>query len=87
MGLRESDLLYWVVQPLIDAGLSRNEMETLLLHLAFDAIVTDDEGPVALLDAPVRGQPAEVRTAWVTTLGRMIALEVSTDPSAPASGP
>jgi len=73
--MRESELLCWVVQPLIDAGLSRDEIEGLLVVLAFDAIVMDQEGPVALLDAPVRGQPADVRTAWVRTLGRMIALE------------
>ena len=76
VGLREPELLSWVLQPLIDAGLSRGEIEALLVHLAFDAIVMGEDGPGALLDAPVRGRPADVRTAWARMLGRMLALEV-----------
>ena len=76
VGPLESERLCWVVQPLIDAGLSPDEIEELVVHLAFDAIVTDARGAPAPLDGPVRSRSARVRTAWVQMIERMVSLEV-----------
>ena len=65
----------WVVQPLLDVGLPPSAIESLLVRLAFEAVV--DEGGQVLGRAwgPVDGWPPEVRAAWTGTLARMLSLE------------
>jgi len=65
---------YWVVQPLVDAGLTAEEIRGLLVHLGFDAIV--QAGPFSPADAmaPVRDRPAQVRAAWAEVIDRMMTL-------------
>jgi hypothetical protein len=64
----------WVVQPLVEAGLTAEEIRVLLVRLCFDAMV--QAGPVTLADAmaPVRDRPAEVRAAWAETIDRLVRL-------------
>ncbi len=61
----------WIVQPLIDAGLGRQEITVLLVRLGFEAIVRDRDID-AYLRKLVDGQPAPVRAAWVETIDRVI---------------
>ncbi len=65
------DEQYWVIQPLVEAGLAKDEIRAVLFRLAFDAIVCEDGAAVAgiLVD-----QPPRVRAAWVETVGRLLAL-------------
>jgi hypothetical protein len=60
----------WIIQPLLDAGLAREEICTLVFRLAFQGIVTD--GPLAGLQALVADHPVRVRAAWVRTISRLI---------------
>ena len=66
----------WVLQPLVDAGLSADEIGELLVLLAFghivDGIVQGDRISPADAMAPVRYRSARVRAAWAETLDRMI---------------
>ena len=73
----------WVIRPLIDAGLGLEEIQTLIFHLAFDAIISEDCPPGADVTSLVANQPVAVQTAWLTVIGRML---VSTeDTRAPSS--
>ena len=66
---------YWIVQPLLDAGLELDEIGTLVFDLGFRAIVSDGGGSVADVLDVVRDRPVEVRLAWQTMIGRMLDLE------------
>ncbi len=60
---------YWIIEPLLEAGLDLEQIRVLLFRLAFDAIV--GEGDTALT-ALVGDQPPAVQTAWRHAIGRMI---------------
>jgi hypothetical protein len=66
---------YWVIQPLIDAGVELEEIRSLLLRLAFEAAVTEGRGTVAGVSSVVRDQPVGVRAAWAEVIGRMLTFE------------
>ena len=60
-----------MVQPLLDAGLPAEEVGDLVFRLAFQGVVSgaaDHEGLVA-------DRPAEVRTAWRRTIGRLLLVD------------
>jgi hypothetical protein len=65
---------YWVVQPLVDAGLTTDEIRVLLVRLGFDAIVQADSPTPADAMAPVRDRSAQVRAAWAEMIDRMVTL-------------
>ena len=67
----------WVVQPLVDVGLGRADIEQLLLRLAFDAVVDEGEEVLACAWRLVAGCPPEVQAAWTRTLARMLTLDTS----------
>ncbi|TFV91064.1 hypothetical protein [Blastococcus sp. CT_GayMR16] len=64
---------YWVIQPLVDAGLDVEQIRTLLFRLAFEAMVGGGRGVEAEVANAVLDKPQEVRAAWVETVGRMLA--------------
>ncbi len=55
---------YWLVEPLLDAGMPLEEVRTLVVRLACE------EGGVLSL---VADQPPHVQAAWHETISRMIA--------------
>ena len=63
------------MQPLIDAGLEPEEIEHLLVGLAFDTIVGQARPSPAALREVVADRPREVQAAWSQTLVRMFQLE------------
>jgi len=65
---------YWVVEPLVDAGLTAEEIRVLLVRLGFDAIVQADAAAPADAMAPVHDRPARVRAAWAEMIDRMVRL-------------
>jgi hypothetical protein len=62
----------WVLQPLTDAGLAHEEIEHLVVRLAFDSVVRSERLAPSSLGALVADQPVVVRQAWVEVLDRMI---------------
>ncbi|MDK3257627.1 hypothetical protein [Blastococcus capsensis] len=64
---------YWLVQPLLEAGLPLDEIRHLLCRLGFEAVVCDGRSIDARVSSLVGDRPADVRAAWVETVSRMIA--------------
>ena len=64
----------WVLQPLLDAGLSPEQVRNLVVRLAFEDVVHGDGGTVGSVHAVVRDQPVEVQDAWARVVGRLLAL-------------
>ncbi len=75
MGPIAREQQHWVVQPLMDAGLSLEEIRVLVFRLSFDAIVHADRGAHPDVLSLVRDQPVEVQAAWAHTIGRLIMLD------------
>ena len=67
-----ADAPQWVLQPLIDAGLDREQIEILLYRLSFGAIVGGGGPDRAGLLHVVADQPPAVRTACVTVIDRLM---------------
>jgi len=63
---------YWVVEPLIDAGLSLERIRSLVFRLAFDTMVDGTSGAPAILRNVVADEPAPVRHAWAQAISRLI---------------
>ena len=63
---------YWVVEPLLDAGLSLERLRSLVFRLAFDAMVDGESSPTAILRNVVADEPAPVQRAWAQTISRLI---------------
>ena len=61
-----------MLQPLVDAGLTADEISALLVRLVFDDLVHAERTTPVDAMAPVRHRSARVRAAWVETLDRMI---------------
>ena len=63
----------WVIEPLVLAGVGLDRIGDLLFSLGFDALVraAGGAGPMAVSE----GEPAEVRAAWRTTVGRLTFLD------------
>jgi hypothetical protein len=63
---------YWIIEPLIDAGLGLDQIRDLLFRISFGAIVSEGRGLVGSVTELVGDQPAEIQAAWTTTVGRML---------------
>ncbi|MGY1714763.1 hypothetical protein [Geodermatophilus nigrescens] len=63
----------WLLQPLVDAGLTDDEIADLVVGLAFDGVVAGRAPAPGRLDAMVGQRPAAVRAAWFEVLDRMTA--------------
>lgn len=64
---------WWVIQPLLDAGLAVEDVRTLLVRVTFECLVggrTDLSDVSAFLGE----QPPLVRAAWNETVNRMLAM-------------
>jgi len=60
-----------IVQPLLDAGVSLEELKSMLFDVAFAGMVGGPELDASLRDV-VAGRPVAVRAAWVETVSRML---------------
>ena len=65
------DVPQWIVQPLVDAGLSAPAITELLFDLAFE-VATADGGVDERVRALVAGHPSPVQTAWIDVVSRML---------------
>jgi hypothetical protein len=63
---------YWVVEPLLDAGLGLEQIRSLVFRLAFDAMVGGVSGAATILRNVVADQPAPVQRAWAEAISRLI---------------
>ena len=68
---------YWVIRPLVDAGLGMDRIRDLLFRLSFEEIVSEGQGTAASVTTLVDDQPPEIRCAWTEVIGRMISLRGS----------
>ena len=64
----------WVIEPLLEAGLTVDQVEVLVFRLGFEAVVSEGRGTVASVQAVVAAEPPQVQSAWAVTVGRMIEL-------------
>ena len=76
MGVPAPEHLSWVIEPLVDAGLGRDQIESLVFRLAFDGTV--GRAGAGFME-PVRDQPPSIQAAWTRVIGRMLADPRSTD--------
>jgi hypothetical protein len=65
---------YWVICPLVEAGLGLEQIRDLLFRLSFEAVISEGRPSLSSLTDMVGDQPAEVRSAWSEVIGRMIAV-------------
>jgi hypothetical protein len=65
---------YWIIEPLIEAGLDLDEVRDLIFRLGFEAIVSEGADTVGSVQGVVSDQPADVQAAWTEVIGRMIGL-------------
>ncbi|MGY1604480.1 hypothetical protein [Geodermatophilus sp. SYSU D00815] len=63
---------YWIIEPLLDAGLGLDEISDLIVRLGFESVVAEGDGTLAALGDVVEDHPAVVRAAWTRTLDRML---------------
>jgi hypothetical protein len=74
MGPLTPEQRYWVISPLVDAGLGLDRIRDLLFRLGFEAIVGEGTATLTSLTDVVRDQPDDVQAAWTEVVGRMIAV-------------
>ena len=74
VGQLERKQVHWVIEPLLEAGLTVDQVEVLVLRLGFEAVVGEGRGTVASVQTVVAAESAEVQAAWAVTVGRMIEL-------------
>ncbi|GAB4079789.1 hypothetical protein GCU67_01610 [Modestobacter muralis] len=63
-----------VIEPLLEAGLTIDQVEVLVFRLGFEAVVGAGPGTVAGVHTLVAAESPEVQAAWAVTVGRMIEL-------------
>jgi kynureninase len=66
----------WVVQPLIDAGVSVDRIHELVFDLAFADLVSEGRDTLTAVSALVAGHSEAVRVAWAQTIARLLVLEL-----------
>jgi hypothetical protein len=76
VGVPAPEQLSWVVEPLVEAGLEREQIESLVYRLAFDG--TFGRAGTGLME-PVRDQPPSIQAAWIRVIGRMLGASRATD--------
>ena len=74
MGQLERKRVHWVIEPLLEAGLTVEQVEVLVLRLGFEAVVGVGRGTVAGVQTVVAAESPQVQAAWAVTVGRMIEL-------------
>jgi hypothetical protein len=74
MRVPTTEHLYWIIEPLVEAGLEREQIKSLVFHLAFETIVDSGASMTCVSDV-VSDHPAQVQAAWSHAIGRMIADE------------
>lgn len=65
---------YWLIQPLLDAGVELEQTRVLVFRLAFEAVTSGGRDTVMGASSAVSDQPPEVQAAWANVIGRMIAV-------------
>ena len=75
MGQFARTQVHWVIEPLLAAGLTVDQIEVLVFRLGFEAVVSAGRGTVAGVHAVVAAEPPAVQAAWAATIGRMIELD------------
>jgi hypothetical protein len=63
---------YWIIEPLLGAGLSLERVTALVFRLGFEA--TTCNGTLADATALVLDEPVEVQAAWHRTMERLLTL-------------
>ena len=74
MGQVEREQVHWVIEPLLEAGLTVDQVEVLVFRLGFEAVVSEGRGTVPSVQTVVAAESPEVQAAWAVTVGRMIEL-------------
>ncbi len=62
---------YWLIEPLLRAGMDPEEIRKRLTRLTFDCMVRPGD---QVASTPVDDQPPEIRAAWAEMIERMLAL-------------
>ena len=75
MGQLARTQVHWVIEPLLGAGLTVDQIEVLVFRLGFEAVVSEGRGTVASVHTLVAAEPPAVQAAWAATIGRMIELD------------
>ena len=65
---------YWLIQPLLAAGVELEQIRVLVFRLAFETVTSGGRDTVMGASSVVSDQPPEVQAAWATVIGRMIAV-------------
>ena len=60
---------YWIIEPLLEAGLDLEQVRVLLFRVAFQDIVGDGDTALTTL---VGAEPPAVQQAWRRAVGRMM---------------
>lgn len=68
-----------MIQPLVAAGLTLEEIANLLFRFGFDAVVSEGWGAVVSVASVTRGQPPEVKVAWGMVISRIMTLETAVE--------
>jgi hypothetical protein len=66
--------VHWVIEPLLAAGLTVDQVEVLVFRLGFEAVVSEGRDTVASVHTVVAAESPQVQAAWAVTVGRMIEL-------------
>lgn len=73
MGWPAKEQQYWIIEPLLDAGMEIEQITALVFRLGFEAAVC---GPtLEHVMELVADRSAEVQAAWRHAIGRMLATE------------
>ncbi|MGY5883979.1 hypothetical protein [Modestobacter lacusdianchii] len=65
---------YWLIQPLLAAGVELEQIRVLVFRLAFETVTSGGRDTVMGASSVVSDQPPEAQAAWATVIGRMIAV-------------
>lgn len=63
----------WIVAPLLGAGLTVDDVRTLLFRVTFECLV-GGRRDISDVSAFLGERPAHVRTAWIETVNRMLGM-------------
>ena len=64
---------YWIIEPLLDAGLELEQITALVFRLGFEATIGGR--PLDHVTDLLAGHPPEIQAAWRDAIGRMLATE------------
>jgi hypothetical protein len=64
---------YWIIEPLLDAGLELEQITELVFRLSFEAAVCGR--PLGHVTELVTDRSPEIRAAWHQVIGRMLAVD------------